>query len=1857
MTTEKRMMVPASTLDLYDLLTDRMRPRLVAALEKAGHGQRLRVTTLPEAVMERLAESMQDDERWCVRLLVKEGTDAKWKATATKLIELRNVLEAPLLVLIPPGLRTAAEDSLDIATFTELSLATATADLTRVLLARFSPALRAALEEELSFLRTQKRIRHTDEEVEFLLTAWKNGGDTHAAGGALYVLGLVPDHELFERKDRRFWLTRNISACEALTKVGQPLQARISKVPLKPQTLQGRLFSFLRGRHADDVRSWAREIATSAKLGDLWFDRWPFAGEIETAELRIVLDPLGLPRQKPDEVTGAAAMPLLNLAGKDPIKVAFRAIPSPSQVAAWKTFRVQLLSVSGGEATASWESNSFPKPQGRNAKIRRSIKVADLDGLEEGTYYLKVDAYDDNGAVLTRPRHIGDGDSGRAENESDRFLVVKDQDVDVEERDVRAIYVSSLMEAWTRAAARALGAKRREVPPERAKARGSWAELVGAAPKGDAHFELSGDDLAGFSVVVPALLRKIELAFLEHPDELGIYGMSFAGARSPADAELKRREPVSLGDEPSVQAFRAARRAVFSAIVRHHADGAALTDQQRAELSGIVETVDLAVHADLIEAYARTFVELVQTLATAARAEATGGPWRALALLDAVELRWHGRAGDPGRAIVVAPTHPLRMLWHLRHTAECSNAVQAWQSGDKKAPSWRAHLEKLSRDVWPTNLPMVVFDRRQRGFVEHTPLTPFWPLYLPDRSGAREPVDAVAARDRVLSSMGIRDRTVTVATVAPEELATRLFDYVLEHPYTEQLNINVLNPGDGRLLADTLRALERLRSRSFQGEAPSLRYSVRLLAAEGQVEDTGAELESLLDPDRQVAEDDEFTLASSNHLFSKLVFSKNAAQELQQAPERFAAHVSLLLEHFAPRSAVKRVDGFRRGAFVAGLVQEPETKLSASGAEFGWVRGLKPSARAGASAQEALLRDAVAATQLVQASHGNGKVVGPHEAPVVELHLDAVGQALLKQIHDVSDWVLTVDRNLGIEYFDSPRTVRDGGYLLDFAPEYLQEDRPRVLLTTKSPIELSSLLSPMLERYGLSLEPGEEPMVLETLRSLSGRLALRLERGANQVAEVVGLLLSRWLLDRAGLLEDRLVIPLDAHRHWFASDEAHGSERRADLLLLRLEKARKIIVHVVEVKHRTSLSGAARSALYADMRRQTESTEKVLRERFALDLYTEPRQDAFFCAKELASALAFYARRAHRYGLLSSAALEQWLVFVEDLDEGYTLELRPMGVLFEHHGQNSHVDEEEPGFPVYRFGGNIANGLLADAAGRHIDRTEVLSERDGVASRSADVPLARADAFAQLRDEDVATIREALGGSARPPPARALPIPVAVPPVGQSAVVPPGMPELEASRPGPTVPSASSAVPHTAPSAEEVVAVTPAEPTVGGGQQEPEGASGPDRSVAVPLAAPPAVVPELPAGAAAEPPPIFDVVLGSTEPTPQYGLLGKCGSQKVAIDLNGCNTISLFGVQGFGKSYTLGVIAEMATREVPHINVLPSPLGTVIFHYHRSDTYEPEHAAAVRPNEKKTEVDRLLREYGASPAGLRDVVLLAPEAKVEDRRRDYPDLTVLPLKFGSAEIGPEGWKFLLGAHGNDSLYVRQLVAIMRRFRGRLTVQKLREEIRDADLGKAGQKLAEDRLGLAEPYIDDAKRLGDLLRPGRTVIVDLRDEWIEKDEALGLFVVMLRIFGATTHEGKKFNKLVVFDEAHKYITESELIGEVVETIREMRHQATTVVIASQDPLSVPRPVIELTSILVLHRMTSPQWLKHLKSAIISLEDLDEKPLAALAPGEALVWTQRSTDKRFMLKPQKVSIRPRFTQHGGGTKTAVAGRTMR
>ncbi|MDF7041589.1 hypothetical protein NLR80_26405, partial [Escherichia coli] len=138
-------------------------------------------------------------------------------------------------------------------------------------------------------------------------------------------------------------------------------------------------------------------------------------------------------------------------------------------------------------------------------------------------------------------------------------------------------------------------------------------------------------------------------------------------------------------------------------------------------------------------------------------------------------------------------------------------------------------------------------------------------------------------------------------------------------------------------------------------------------------------------------------------------------------------------------------------------------------------------------------------------------------------------------------------------------------------------------------------------------------------------------------------------------------------------------------------------------------------------------------------------------------------------------------------------------------------------------------------------------------------------------------------------------------------------------------------------------------------------------------------------------------------------------------------------------------------------------------------------------------------------------LLLVPADKIEERKAEYPDIEVLPLQFSASELKAPHWKFLMGAVGNQATYLRQIMRIMKAMRDDISLDGLRAGIEASSIPDHLKELARMRLDLAAEYINDSTSLTDVVKPGRLIIVDLRDEFIEKDEALGLFVVLLQLF--------------------------------------------------------------------------------------------------------------------------------------------------
>ena len=303
----------------------------------------------------------------------------------------------------------------------------------------------------------------------------------------------------------------------------------------------------------------------------------------------------------------------------------------------------------------------------------------------------------------------------------------------------------------------------------------------------------------------------------------------------------------------------------------------------------------------------------------------------------------------------------------------------------------------------------------------------------------------------------------------------------------------------------------------------------------------------------------------------------------------------------------------------------------------------------------------------------------------------------------------------------------------------------------------------------------------------------------------------------------------------------------------------------------------------------------------------------------------------------------------------------------------------------------------------------------------------------------------------------------------------------------------------------------------------------------------------------------------------------------------------------------------------------------------------------VEPNNSANEIEAL-HKMSAEPVALDDVVVLTTSDTLEQRRREFPGVKVAKIGFSSAELGVADWRFLMGATGNDALYLRLIDEVMRQNRNNLTLGAIRQGLSSAPLSDSQRNLARTRLDFASRFVNDGRSLRDLIRPGRLIIVNLRDEFIEREQALGLFVTMLDVFSGAGTDSDKFNKLIVFDEAHKYFG-GTVIGRVVEVIREMRHKGVSVVVASQDPLNVPAEVIELSSAVVLHRFNSPNWLRHIQRSLTSLSDLTPATMNALQPGEAYVWANRATDPVLTRRAVKLRMRPRVTRHGGSTRTAL------
>ncbi|MEA2562106.1 MAG: phosphorothioation-dependent restriction protein DptH [Acidobacteriota bacterium] len=1800
--------------DLTRAVEELLLPRLAGALRAKVAGHCMRVTDLDRDLMVALAKGLRKEAPGANVYVLADGRASAddLYVSSTKLVEFRNPLpdgslRPPLCVFLPANLRTSAEDSFGRATFEEFPVGDSYQALRRRLLERLPATLQGYVRDILQFLDDQRwRWGGAVSQVRYLLCALANGNDGEAFGGALYELGLVPDFKLFDDPTTSYGrIRKNLDCVRRLTDSDQSIRSRVLQLDLVNKGLRRRLAEYLVEAGVEDPGTWTREIVLNKTNWALSFDKWEFASEIAPDKitfLRVDTDlPIVAEDEKSDRLIDLVCQQVLAPKERRQFNVTIEVSPHPSQVQGLDHFTIQIMSRDSG-----------PVGIARKAKIWKAArptctasfsKLNKID-FEEGWHFVRVLPWTAEGDPI--PIEEPTDQKAKRSNESEPFYVLAEGDLE-EEPPQRAIPKSDSVE-HARLERQFTAVLQRRDPSVLRPENIGWAQRTtkrrtAAQETIEAKFGKEG----AFQIAVARWMKIIEQRILSSPERPVSWRMQLhLGQPEPPTGDISDW-PASI----AARAFLDARAAYFSHV-------------QQGSKELVSQGLDFLASAPKIISYAGAYVDLLKDLSGKIEREAGADQLKAIVMLrtalavDSVRLVVEDYRGHVREAALLAPTHPLRALWQLGWAQLGAAWVRATEKGPEEhvTPAREALLRRISSANFPPMLPI----SDGRVFVAVDNVHPFWALYAP----ATEE-DPRGLLGDVCAALGLSEPAIGGAIITGEVLASRVERYLLQHPYVRTLTVNAFNPGRATVLADALTALQR------QEAFRDLRYDLRLFVPDPDAPGVGEAIASLLSGEGSLA-GEAFSIPSGSHVFPKLIVAIRSTRDFRATPMRYRAHLSFLFEVFPPEE-VAAGRPFRPEGLIPfhGLVQDFHVRFRDDETGTGWERQPRhgtPVAIEAADETSALLGELPglisAATATVARSTPDFT-----SRPIVRLELDADERSLISEIHEASDWVFTVDRNMGIEFFDHGGRKDRPDYLIDYTPANVPEHGHRLVISSRSLSELEAILRPVLKQYGLDAEGRHAVLILEQLRSLSGRLALKLVSSPTARAEALGMALARLYLNYQGALRNQIVVPLDAHLELFHAVRRHAEEigdevtlRRTDLALFDLDVPRRTATcNLVEVKcyaQNLGLSGYAQ--VKERITEQLNQSERILQQHFDPQRTTPDRPDRLLKTRELATLLEFYLDRSVRYGLMVEDATEEARTFLDLLEQGYTLRFTRSGLVFDFDKPGTELPEREVGIEFHRIGSDLIRALVDQAA----PRTTTMPSSDGGAgdieggaaptppeeAQPSVPPIPRLDAAAFLVSErqrqttvSIGDDDSALGASVAGKIAeetKPLVTPKAAP-VAASAEC-----GSFSTSPGPTT--------RTAPAED-------AWPTDG---KEHEGA---------------------------QIEPAHDVILGSIQSSPQFGLLGEASGRKVALDLNQTHTISLFGVQGGGKSYTLGSIVEMACMPVPGINVLPRPLAAVIFHYSSTLDYRPEFTSMAAPNTDDAQVRALRERYSAKPHALDDVVILTPADKVAERAAEYAGMTVLPISFKSSELKAAHWKFLMGAVGSQSMYMRQVGLIMRKLRDELTLAGLRRGIEDSGLSEHLKELALLRLRFAEEYVNDQQGLTSVLRPGRLVIVDLRDELIEKDEALGLFVVLLQMFAEATFEGRPFNKLVVFDEAHKYIDSPDLVAGLVEVVREMRHKGTSIMVASQDPPSVPTSLIELSSQIILHKFNSPAWLKHIQKANAALDALTPKKLSALGAGEAYIWSSKASDDSFSKGACRVRLRPRVTSHGGSTKTAL------
>ena len=598
--------------------------------------------------------------------------------------------------------------------------------------------------------------------------------------------------------------------------------------------------------------------------------------------------------------------------------------------------------------------------------------------------------------------------------------------------------------------------------------------------------------------------------------------------------------------------------------------------------------------------------------------------------------------------LIVLPAHPLRVAWH---TAYDNLVLHTAFVQEQSARDIRTEFASLDGAMFPAFLP----NPNDGTFVFADTLGFHAVGMVPDAD--KEPKAAVAILARALGDGGAADSAPTVGGQSATVLANEIVKYLDCHETSRLLHIHALRAGDGLTVARSLGNVhERFRKNGESADedhdeesvvaAPV--FSLDLYPSVEQRGVAGRFIAEAREKRRSgagvLAAEDRWMLESLSLPGGVNMPRLRWARKERQVP-RVAAHLAIAFDTFESRVVVGEDEGDHSSKpyHAFGLLSFYDRHYSSlpspvwTSATPAALEGEKHPSRRAHTEVLARLQKAVQGAVVRHLGEQKG-------SPVLKTEISREKADGLAELHRLCDWVVTLDRNAGIEYFDSPKdnpAIYDA-HVIDCVPE--REDLGCLqLITSTANLEgVGNLLDNALDQMGLSRSRRNAVFLLEQLKALSGRLAIRLTGHRPATSELIALAVSHANCRHVSGTDDcwvslgeGFVVPVDDVRDLLPPLDASNDEIerawRPDLIYVTLEPRKGLVFRFIEVKYRRHL----RTARSPDIIEQIERQTRALRERWKRWYSQEEQCSAFRAIRraKLARVLRFYADKAHRHHL------------------------------------------------------------------------------------------------------------------------------------------------------------------------------------------------------------------------------------------------------------------------------------------------------------------------------------------------------------------------------------------------------------------------------------------------------------------------------------------------------------------------------------------------------------------------------------------------------------------------------------------------